>query len=471
MIERSIVMGANHFESIEERDSAGVADRHRPRLPDPQRDHRLQRPHRRRLPADQRGRHPRGRRPRTGRSAAASSWCRRTRRSPPARSSDALAHLPDRRRRLTPFAKTGGLGDVVAGLSRALGSRRPRRPRLPALLLRASRRCDFRFTPVEFLRDVEIAARRDAASPGRCSRRSCRTSGVDVYFVHCPALYHHDAVYIGDWDEYLRFALLTRATFESCQRMGWSPDILHAHDWHTALVPLYLQDALRLGPPLRSASRTVLTLHNLGYQGVFGAQVLDELGLAAHAAMLHQEDLAAGRVSFLTTGLLYADVLTTVSRTYAREIQTPEHGFGLDPMLRARADHLVGIVNGVDYGEWDPGVDPHIPHALHGGDARRQGEEQAGAAREDRPAVRQAGAGARAGLAADAAEGARPALRHAAGVPLPPRPPLRGARQRRGALRVVLLLAADHASRARPGTTAATTSRWRTGSRRAPTSS
>jgi starch synthase len=78
--------------------------------------------------------------------------------------------------------------------------------------------------------------------------------------------------------------------------------------------------------------------------------------------MLHQEDLAAGRINFLKTGIIYADVLTTVSRTYAREIQTPEHGFGLDALLRARADHLVGIVNGVDYGEWDPAADPHLPH-------------------------------------------------------------------------------------------------------------
>ncbi|MCA8968006.1 MAG: glycogen/starch synthase, partial [Planctomycetes bacterium] len=109
-------------------------------------------------------------------------------------------------------------------------------------------------------------------------------------------------------------------------------------------------------------TRTVLTLHNLGYQGVFGAQTLPELGLAEHAQRLHQEELAQGKVSFLKTGILYADALTTVSRTYAREIQTPEHGFGLDGMLRARADRLFGIVNGVDYGEWDPANDPYIPH-------------------------------------------------------------------------------------------------------------
>jgi starch synthase len=258
----------------------------------------------------------------------------------------------------TPFAKTGGLGDVVAGLSRALGAAgHDVRIFLPFYSTVA--KLDFKFTPVEFLRDVEISLGSRRFTYSVVTTR-LPASNVDVYFVHCPALYHHDAIYSGAWDEYLRFALLTRATFESCQRMGWAPDILHAHDWHTALVPLYRR-TLYAWDQLFERSRTVLTLHNLGYQGVFAANVLEELGLSAHSAMLFQEDLAARRVSFLRTGLLYADVLTTVSRTYASEIQTPEHGFGLEAMLRARADHLVGIVNGVDYGEWDPGVDPHIP--------------------------------------------------------------------------------------------------------------
>jgi starch synthase len=259
----------------------------------------------------------------------------------------------------TPFAKTGGLGDVVAGLSRALAANgHDVRIFLPFYARVAKQ--SHRFVVVDFLRDVEITLG---------SRRFTYTvlttqlpaSGVDVYFVHCPALYHHDTVYSGDWDEYLRFALLTRATFESCQRMGWAPDVVHAHDWHTALAPVYRR-TLYSWDRLFADTKTVLTLHNLGYQGVYGSQILDELGLAPFTHMLYNEDLAAGRVSFLKTGLLYADVLTTVSRTYAREIQTPEHGFGLDPLLRARADHLVGIVNGVDYGEWDPATDPHLPH-------------------------------------------------------------------------------------------------------------
>jgi starch synthase len=260
---------------------------------------------------------------------------------------------------VTPFAKTGGLGDVVAGLSRALGAAgHDVRVFLP--FYAGVAKLSHPFVQVEFLRDQSIAfgERRFTYSilttklPG---------SAVDVYFVHSPALYHHDGVYSGEWDEYLRFALLTRAALEACQRMGWSPEIVHVHDWHTALAPLYLRTAYAWDR-LFARTRTVLTLHNLGYQGVFGAHVAEELGFGADLTRLHQEDLAAGRFGFLRTGLLYADVLTTVSRTYAREIQTPEHGFGLDAMLRARADHLVGIVNGVDYDTWDPATDPHLPH-------------------------------------------------------------------------------------------------------------
>jgi len=258
-----------------------------------------------------------------------------------------------------PFAKTGGLGDVVAGLSRALtADGHDVRVFLP--FYQRVAKLDFPFVVVDYPRDPEMSLgeRRFTYS---VFTTKLPQSETDVYFVHCPALYHHEGIYSGDWDEYLRFALLSRAAIECCQRMGWGPDVFHVHDWHTALVPLYLR-SIYAWDRMFARTRTVLTLHNLGYQGVFGAQVLGELGLASHSQMLHQEDLGQGRVSFLKSGLLYADALTTVSRTYAREIQTPEHGFGLDPLLRARADRLVGIVNGVDYGEWDPAHDPYIPH-------------------------------------------------------------------------------------------------------------
>ena len=177
---------------------------------------------------------------------------------------------------VTPFAKTGGLGDVAAGLSRALGKQgHDVRVFLPFYARLA--KLDFQFVAVDFLREVEIHL-----GPRKFTYSVFTTrlpeSPVDVYFVHCPALYHHDSIYSGEWDEYLRFALLTRVALESCQRMGWAPDIVHVHDWHTALAPIYLR-TIYAWDRLFAKTRTVLTLHNLGYQGVFSSQVLEEIGL------------------------------------------------------------------------------------------------------------------------------------------------------------------------------------------------
>jgi starch synthase len=178
--------------------------------------------------------------------------------------------------------------------------------------------------------------------------------------VVCPALYGREATYTADADEHLRFAMLSRAAIESCQRMGFAPDVFHVHDWHTALVPLYLK-TVYAWDKLFAATKTVLTIHNIGYQGVVGAEAKDELGFGEYASLLHQDDLARGRLSFLTTGILYATTLSTVSRTHAREMMTPEYGMGLDGLLRARADSFTGIVNGIDTAIWSPEIDAHLP--------------------------------------------------------------------------------------------------------------
>ncbi|MEO6462922.1 MAG: glycogen synthase, partial [Candidatus Eisenbacteria bacterium] len=184
-------------------------------------------------------------------------------------------------------------------------------------------------------------------------------SDAPVFLVDCPPLFGRDAIYTQDGDEHLRFAVLTRAALEICQRWGWAPDVFHLHDWHTALLPLYLR-TLYAWDRMFAGSRTLLTIHNLGHQGVFGSAVVPDLGLGGETALLHQEDLKAGRVSFLKTGLLLAHRLSTVSPTYAREIQTPEYGFGLDGVLRARGRDLAGILNGIDADEWNPRSDPHL---------------------------------------------------------------------------------------------------------------
>jgi starch synthase len=264
-----------------------------------------------------------------------------------------------------PFAKTGGLGDVVSGLSSFLArDGHDVRAFLP-FYGQIARRSDA-FRPVEFVRNVQIAM---GPRSYTFSLLTGQLPGSDlwIYFVDCPELFAHGGLYQGDWLDSQRFGLLTRAALDSCQRMGWGPDVVHCHDWHTALAPIYVK-ALYAWDRLFDRTRSVLTIHNLGFQGYVPASVVGGLGLGEHAHWLDRADLQAGSFNFMKTGIVHADFVTAVSRTYAREIQTPEHGFGLDGLLRSRADRLAGIVNGVDYGEWNPETDPHLFHHYSAGD-------------------------------------------------------------------------------------------------------
>ncbi|MDX1502296.1 MAG: glycogen synthase [Thermoanaerobaculia bacterium] len=259
---------------------------------------------------------------------------------------------------LAPLAKTGGLGDVCAALARWLHEAGddvrvflPLYSRIDAAKLGAH--------PVEFLQGISIdmggvSLRFDVAT--------ARLPGTSlwIYLVHCPALYGGPEIYGSGAEEAVRFAVLTRAALESCQRMGWPPQIFHANDWHTALAPVYLRTVYGWDG-LFARTRTLLTLHNVAYQGIFGAELLGRLGLGGEADRFDGGDLAEGRINFLKTGVVHADGLSTVSPTHAQEIRTPEYGRGLDPWLRARSERLVGILNGVDYGVWSPEVDELIP--------------------------------------------------------------------------------------------------------------
>lgn len=260
---------------------------------------------------------------------------------------------------IAPFAKTGGLADVAAALPRQLH----RNGHDVRLFMPFYGRIDRRtgaFHRVEFIQDIDVKL------DWRTYRFSLWSAplvaaGPAVYFVDCPELYQRDEIYTRDADEPRRFALFCRAVLESCQRMAFGPDIFHLNDWHTGLLPLMLRTVYDWDLLFR-ASRSVVTIHNIGYQGVFGAEAIQECGMGAWSHLFDQAELRLGRVNFLRTGLLYADALTTVSPTYAREIQTPEYGVGLDGLLRARSSSLVGILNGVDYDEWSPEKDRYIPH-------------------------------------------------------------------------------------------------------------
>ena len=256
---------------------------------------------------------------------------------------------------VAPFAKTGGLGDVAGALPQRLAERGHDVRVVMPLYPRVHAHAPDLTTAVSEL-SIELGGTRVIVSilegvfPG---------TRAPVYFVRCPEVYGSTAIYTQDADEHLRFIVLSWASLLLCQRLGFAPDIVHANDWQTALLPLLLKTAFAWDR-LFERTRCVLTIHNIGHQGSFDARILGETGLGAAAHHFHQDQLREGRINFLLTGILYANALTTVSPTYAKEIQRPEHGAGLDAFLRERENVLFGILNGVDENDWSPETDPHL---------------------------------------------------------------------------------------------------------------
>jgi starch synthase len=259
----------------------------------------------------------------------------------------------------SPFAKTGGLGDVAAALTRQLARRgHDLRVFIPLHGLMDLRGVDLH--PVDFLQDLPLSV---GAHEFRFGVQTARVPDSDlwVYLVDCPALFDRPRIYSDAPDEHVRYLMLTRAAFECCQRMGFAPEIVHANDWHTAFAPLLLRTAYAWDTAIFGGARSVFTIHNIGYQGVFSAGQAGDLAPGVGIEALHQADLATGRVNPMRHGVMYADAVTTVSPTYADEIRTVEGGHGLDGDLRARGAAVSGLLNGVDYDEWNPATDRYIP--------------------------------------------------------------------------------------------------------------
>src|SRR5690349_14265011 len=185
-------------------------------------------------------------------------------------------------------------------------------------------------------------------------------SVTPVYMVESDSLYARPTLYTNDPDEHRRFLVLTRAALECCRRMNFHPHIVHSHDWHAAIAPLWLRSNYK-NDPVFAGTRSVMTIHNIGYQGEFGAADVGDLDLGADTYLLHQDDLRAGKINALKHGILHASCVTTVSPTYAREITTPRYGMGMQDALAARGSDVYGILNGVDYEEWDPRRDRYLP--------------------------------------------------------------------------------------------------------------
>jgi starch synthase len=258
----------------------------------------------------------------------------------------------------TPFAKAGGLGDVVAGLSKALRAMgHDARVMIPL----------YSFIDRQGYGTKLIGSHCIHMGGGAEHWVGLRTAQLDdavpVWFVEYENYFGRMGLYDGPQGHYqdnaYRFAMLSKAALQICKDRAWVPDVMHVHDWPSALVAVFLETWDRILSPL-SNTASVLTIHNIGYQGVYPAEAMPYIGVGGeHFNPDTMED--HGRVNLLKAGINYANALTTVSPTHAAEILTPEGGMGLAPFLNNRRTDLFGILNGVDYEHWNPEHDQLLP--------------------------------------------------------------------------------------------------------------
>ena len=269
-----------------------------------------------------------------------------------------------------PFAKTGGLADVVGAL--------------PAELVRLGHRVTV-YMPryrgmLDKVAEPKIAIR-SLTIPFETYNRfvsvmdAGEREGVQFYFLDCAELFDREGLYgsaVGDYpDNAERFGLFARAVLEACKQLG-VPDVFHVHDWQASLLPVYLRTTYYFDPMLQKIP-CVLTVHNAGYQGWFPPITTERLLLPWEIFTMDRLE-HFDTFNFLKGGLVYSDAITTVSKKYAEEIQTPEFGFGLETIFQRRAADLHGILNGVDYAEWNPATDHNI--AAHYAPQRLQGKSE-----------------------------------------------------------------------------------------------
>jgi len=258
-----------------------------------------------------------------------------------------------------PYAKTGGLADVAGSL--------------PAELVKLG--CEVKiFIPKYSLIDEN---RHGLKYNWDISEMPIRINGVirsvhiyqsklpntdiDVYFVDCPHYFYRHIIYTNDPDEDERFILFSKAVIETLQRLQWSPDVINCNDWQTGLLPFFIKDNYNWDR-LFDHTATLFTIHNIGYQGLFSKSVLFSAEIRESLFYPGGPIAHDGGVSFMKAGISFADIINTVSNTYAHEILTPEYGAGLEVTLQQREDDLFGILNGVDYNIWNPETDKHLPY-------------------------------------------------------------------------------------------------------------
>jgi starch synthase len=246
-----------------------------------------------------------------------------------------------------PFAKTGGLADVAGALTKAL----PAEGVDSFLIIPLHNQVDRKLLTEPFVEDLEVEWR---GGHPRISVWQSDALGAPTYLIEAPHYFDRDSIY-GAPDDFERFAFFCRATIALLRRLGDAPDVVLCNDWPCGFAAVEIH-ARRRHEEYFANTKILFSIHNLAYQGIFNPSDLWWLGFADYTG----EFMLKGAASALKAGIIAADALSTVSPRYAREIQTPEQGYGLDWLLRARSDRLVGITNGVDYEVWNPETDPHI---------------------------------------------------------------------------------------------------------------
>ena len=260
---------------------------------------------------------------------------------------------------VVPFAKTGGLADVAGALPKAL-ARLGHDVRLILPRYRAVDPKRYQLRKLIGPLPVTVGSR---SVPATVFESVLPNTTIPTYFIDQPSYFDRDGLYQDkgqDFPDNLeRFSFFSQATLKALPQLGWPPDVVHCHDWQTALVGAHL--ALTAGAdPFWNAAGVVFTVHNLAYHGSFSPEALPLTNLPPEAFGIQGLEFY-GRINCLKAGLVYADCLTTVSPTYAKEIQQPEYGCGLEGVLAWRREDLVGILNGIDPEEWNPKTDPALP--------------------------------------------------------------------------------------------------------------
>ncbi|MBX3443908.1 MAG: glycogen synthase GlgA [Planctomyces sp.] len=258
-----------------------------------------------------------------------------------------------------PFSKTGGLADVAAGLTKALAAAGHQvtliTPHYPHVFPAHAPRL-----PTRARLQVPLGNRTISA---HLLRSEFPDSNVDVVLVDQQAFFNRPALYTEGGSDYPdnceRFVFFSRAVIEAVHRLGLEPDVFHANDWQTGLIPALVAHEYRQLPGCETTA-SVFTIHNMAFQGRFPASAMELTGLDQRLFNMHEMEFY-GELNLLKTGIVFSDFATTVSPTYAREITRPEYGYGLERTCQAKLDRLVGILNGVDLADWHPATDPHLP--------------------------------------------------------------------------------------------------------------